>query len=74
MNTLDETLLNVSEPDTFSKFIINCRIFRSACDSLHIPTSTARQPNRLSESYQIHHPSQKRDFVNSSVSTVTPQR
>uniref|UniRef100_A0AAF5PZP0 CTF/NF-I domain-containing protein n=1 Tax=Wuchereria bancrofti TaxID=6293 RepID=A0AAF5PZP0_WUCBA len=47
----------------------------STCESLLVPTSTARQSSRLSEEYQIHHPGQqKRDFANSVVSTVTPQR
>ncbi|KAL3995592.1 Nuclear factor I protein pre-N-terminus family protein [Acanthocheilonema viteae] len=46
----------------------------SPCESLLAPTSTARQPSRLSEGYQIHHPGQqKREFVNTSASTVTPQ-
>ncbi|KAM3718887.1 Nuclear factor 1 C-type [Dirofilaria immitis] len=47
----------------------------SACESLLVSTSTSRQPNRVAESYQIHQPGQqKRDFANSTASTLTPQR
>ncbi|OZC06481.1 MH1 domain protein [Onchocerca flexuosa] len=46
----------------------------STRESLLVPTSTSRQPNRLAEGYQIRQLSQKRDFANSTVSTGTPQR